>query len=129
MENTILAPISIGELVDKITILEIKQTKTQDFNKVKNILFELHQLEDIFVKLAITGEIAALKKQLKGINLELWDIEDSKRMHEKEQLFDDDFIQLARKVYLKNDQRAAIKKQINILTNSGIIEEKLYWDV
>lgn len=77
-------------------------------------------------KLSITDEVIALKKKLRQINEELWDIEDSKRRHERNDVFDDEFIQLARDVYLKNDLRASIKRRINLLTDSEIIEEKIY---
>jgi hypothetical protein len=126
MKNTVMAPISIGELIDKITILEIKQTKTEDFNRLKNIIVELGQLQNIFDALSYDQRIVDLKDQLYKINSELWIIEDSKRSHERQQLFDSAFIQLARDVYIKNDTRAAIKRQINLLTNSSIIEEKIY---
>jgi hypothetical protein len=126
MKNTVMAPISIGELVDKITILEIKKTKTDDFHRLKNIIVELGQLQNVFDGLTINDKVNSLKNDLYKINSELWIIEDSKRRHEREQLFDEVFIQLARNVYIKNDLRAAIKKQINILTNSSIIEEKIY---
>lgn len=126
MEQTVLAPISIGELIDKITILEIKKTKTLDVNKLKNILIELGQLNCLLDKLSIPTVVDTLKIQLRNINSELWVIEDSKRQCEKEQRFDKAFIELARSVYLKNDQRAAIKRNINELTNSAIIEEKIY---
>ncbi len=126
MEQTVLAPISVGELIDKITILEIKKTKTLDVNKLKNILIELGQLNRLLDQLAIPAVVDTLKIQLRNINSDLWVIEDSKRQCEKEQRFDQAFIELARSVYLKNDQRAAIKRNINELTNSAIIEEKIY---
>lgn len=121
-----MAPISIGELIDKITILEIKKTKTDDFHRLKNIIVELGQLQNVFDSLPGNHKVSQLKEDLHKVNAELWIIEDSKRRHEREQLFDNEFIQLARNVYIKNDLRAAIKKQINILTNSSIIEEKIY---
>ena len=122
----VVVPISIGELVDKITILEIKQDRTQDPVKLNNINFELHSLRHIADKLLLPVDIDILKQQLYNVNLELWAIEDSKRKHEQLQLFDDSFIQLARLVYIKNDLRASIKRQINLLTNSSIVEEKVY---
>jgi hypothetical protein len=124
MKNTVLAPISIGELVDKITILEIKQTKTVDPEKLTNVERELELLNELYNSLHVN--VTALKIELYKINSDLWVIEDSKRKHERNQIFDDSFIQLAREVYLKNDIRAAIKKDINLLTNSNIIEEKIY---
>lgn len=120
----ILAPISAGELIDKITILEIKKDKTTDLAKLANITEELRLLTDLCNGLQInTGD---LKEQLRVINLELWDIEDFKRNCEKAQDFGPEFIQAARNVYLKNDRRAAIKREINLATNSHIIEEKIY---
>jgi len=126
MTQTIFAPISIGELLDKITILEIKYSKVTDSAKKLNIETELDMLSIIMMKLTLTEDVAVLKDQLLQVNRELWDIEDSKRAHEQQQLFDSAFVQLARDVYLKNDIRAMLKKQINIITHSGIVEEKLY---
>lgn len=126
MKNTILAPISIGELVDKITILEIKQTKTQDVSRLKNIYVELGQLKEIVDKIVLPTKVYELKDQLHKINAELWEIEDGKRQCERAQSFGNTFVELARNVYIKNDIRAAIKKEINLITNSSIIEEKIY---
>lgn len=126
MTQTVLAPISIGELIDKITILEIKQKKTTDMAKLKNILVELGQLNELLDHLVVPPDVQDLRMRLKQINAELWVIEDSKRAHEKQGLFDSEFIQLARDVYIKNDFRATLKRSINELTNSAIIEEKIY---
>jgi predicted nuclease with TOPRIM domain len=120
----ILAPISIGELVDKITILELKASKTTDAIKLANIQKELRLLNESYNSLHM--DVTALKEELHKVNSELWDIEDNKRKREQSQTFDSEFIQLARSVYIKNDIRANIKKQINIITNSGIVEEKIY---
>ena len=120
----ILAPISIGELIDKITILEIKQSKTSDHVKLENINKELALLAELYNSLHV--DVSELKEELYKINSELWLIEDRKRQCEKLQSFDADFIQLARAVYIKNDRRAEIKKLINLLTKSKIIEEKIY---
>ena len=120
----ILAPISIGELVDKITILEIKQTKTTDVDKLNNIDRELRLLADLYNSLHV--DVAELKQKLYGINSDLWIVEDSKRQCERLQQFDSDFIQLARRVYILNDQRAEVKRQINLISKSGIVEEKIY---
>jgi hypothetical protein len=120
----LLAPISIGELVDKITILELKVAKTTDTAKLANVQRELNLLVELYNSLHI--KVDALKQELYNINSELWIIEDSKRKCEKTQTFDAEFIQLARSVYIKNDIRANIKKQINTITNSGIVEEKIY---
>lgn len=119
-----MAPISIGELIDKITILEIKQTKTTDEQKLHNIKQELDLLLEIFAELNV--DVAELQKQLYAVNLALWHIEDYKRVCEKDQNFGEGFVNAARQVYLKNDLRASIKREINLQTNSVIIEEKIY---
>jgi len=122
----IMAPISVGELIDKITILTIKIARISDPLKLENITKELVQLRAIADELTVPLELSVYYKQLLMVNQDLWDIEDSKRKHEKEQRFDDEFIQLARQVYLKNDYRAELKKKINLLMGSIIIEEKSY---
>jgi hypothetical protein len=121
-----MAPISIGELLDKITILTIKIARITDPLKVENIMKELIQLRALADKLEGPLELNVYYKQLLMVNQDLWDIEDSKRKHEKEQRFDDEFIQLARQVYIKNDHRAELKKKINALMGSTIVEEKSY---
>jgi hypothetical protein len=123
--TTIFAPISIGELIDKITILEIKKQYADD-DKLKNICQELTLLEDILNSINVDGLVTDLRKTLFKINQELWNIENQKRQCEVLQKFDSDFIELARAVYFKNDMRAVIKIQINLLTGSTIIEEKIY---
>jgi len=123
MKN-ISIPISIGELIDKITILEIKNNKIQG-TKLNNIKKELSQLKIALENSQIRIDIELLKK-LKKVNSELWSIEDKIRLKEKEQDFNDEFIELARSVYIKNDERASIKKQINLKYSSYIIEEKSY---
>lgn len=124
----ILAPISVGELVDKITILLIKQERIVDTVKLENINKELAQLTEILDTL--TNEhfdsIAGLFLELKDINNQLWNIENYKRACESTDNFDLIFIEAARNVYLKNDQRARIKREINLLTGSSIVEEKSY---
>lgn len=122
----IMAPISVGELLDKITILTIKIARITDPLKVENVTKELVQLRAIADELTVPLELNVYYKQLLMVNQDLWDIEDSKRKHEKEQRFDDEFIRLARQVYLKNDYRAELKKKINLLMGSTIIEEKSY---
>jgi len=120
------APISVGELIDKITILQIKQERIQDPIKLKNVLKELDQLIDIHSRILTLNQLAdtgPLFQQLYHVNNQLWDIEDSKRKHESEQKFNEEFVQLARQVYLKNDLRAKI---INLIVGSDIIEEKSY---
>ena len=124
IKKIINAPISIGELVDKITILEIKKNKLQN-SKLENVLKELSFLRKLMEKhqIEITDNLFT---QLKEINLKLWNIEDQIRIKEKNKEFDNIFIELARSVYFKNDKRAEIKKRINQLSNSEITEEKSY---
>ena len=127
--NKIFAEISAGELFDKITILEIKKTKIKDKNKLNEIEKELLSLNDTLKTHAlkdIDGGIEELILQLKNINLDLWEIEDKKRLAEKNKRFDENFIQLARNVYKKNDLRAKIKLEINKTLNSNIKEIKSY---
>ena len=120
-------PVSTGELVDKITILEIKKIKVNDKLKLIDIKKEHKYLKSILLKKIklnpyIKKEITALKK----INLKLWDIEDSKRKAERNKKFGESFILLARNVYIYNDKRAMIKLNINKITNSEIVEVKSY---
>ena len=123
-KKIINAPISIGELIDKITILEIKKNKLQN-SKLENVLKELTYLRRLMEKnkIEINDDLFT---QLKEINLRLWDIEDQIRIKEKNKEFDNTFIELARSVYFKNDKRAELKKIINRLSNSEITEEKFY---
>ena len=122
----IQAPISVGELLDKLTILTIKLEKIVEPEKLKNVLHEHKVLKEISDNLEPTLGLSVLYNSLLQVNNQLWDIEDSKRRHEKEQLFNEEFIKLARQVYIKNDLRAKIKKEINILMGSDIVEEKSY---
>jgi hypothetical protein len=119
-------PVSVGELVDKITILQIKLAHARTLTQTHNIRTELEQLSTILDQLILPTDITAHTSQLHAVNQELWNIEDAKRQHERQQLFDADFVELARSVYIKNDQRAAIKRQINQITLSDIVEEKMY---
>ena len=123
-KKIINVPISVGELIDKITILEIKKDKLKNL-KLRNILKELSFLRAVLEKnsILIPDEIYF---QLKTINLKLWDIEDKIRIKEKNKEFDNEFIDLARSVYLNNDKRSETKKELNIIFNSEIIEEKSY---
>ena len=118
------APISIGELIDKITILKIKSILIVDTIKLKNIEQELQLLEEL--KDSLNIDVDSLQSKLYGVNLELWHIENYKRECEKNQSFDDKFIDSARQVYLKNDLRAEIKHSINTMFGSTIVEEKSY---
>ncbi|MCY3852123.1 MAG: DUF6165 family protein [Gammaproteobacteria bacterium] len=123
----ISVPVSPGELVDKITILEIKAERITDEEKLKNVKTELELLVQVWEAASADAEaVLPLKETLKGINQTLWDIEDQIRVKESKQEFDQEFINLARSVYVQNDQRAAAKKQINVLLGSRIKEEKSY---
>jgi len=124
----ILAEISVGELFDKITILNIKTKKIIDNDKLKNINTELKILEDQSKKIMVSDihALDELVSQLQQINEDLWDIENFKRECEAEKDFGDSFIKLSRDVHFKNDIRAKIKKEINLLSNSQIVEEKEY---
>ena len=125
--DKILAEISAGELIDKITILEIKKEKISNKEKLIEIDKELVSLNETLKKsINDEGKILNFKKDLKNINLKLWDIEDAKRSAEKNNKFDEKFIQLARNVYKFNDERAKIKLEINNLLKSNISEVKSY---
>jgi hypothetical protein len=118
--------ISNGELLDKLTILEIKQNRIKETNKLFNINKELKYIKQQCLYLLDNFEIKKLYFNLKNINKKLWNIEDHIRLKEKQKIFDKKFIELARSVYITNDKRAAIKKDINILSESSFIEEKSY---
>jgi hypothetical protein len=120
-----MAPISVGELIDKITILQIKQTKITDEAKLVNVRRELAQLLAIFDDLIIP-DVSDRANRLREINAELWDIEDFKRLCERDGAFGTPFIQAARQVYIKNDLRAQLKRDINVQCGSTIVEEKSY---
>jgi hypothetical protein len=116
--------VSVGELFDKITILKIKQKKLTDQEQIKNVNKELAYLESKAFNNDI--EVNALVEELQAINEQLWDIENSKREFEADKIFGAKFVKLARDVYIKNDNRAKIKKMINIITKSDVVEEKDY---
>ncbi len=125
--DKILAEISAGELIDKITILEIKKEKIVNKEKILEINKELISLNETMKKhIPNQAPIKNFKDDLKNINLKLWDIEDGKRLAEKNNLFDDNFIKLARNVYKFNDERARLKLEINKVLGSNIIEVKSY---
>ena len=125
--DKILAEISAGELIDKITILEIKQDKISEKDKLMNIQNELSSLNETFKKyIPDQDEIVNFKEDLKKINLKLWEIEEGKRFAEKNKKFDENFIELARNVYKFNDERAKIKSAINDKLGSNIKEVKSY---
>lgn len=119
--------VSWGELVDKITILEIKAQRLTSPQAVENVRRELASLTRVFEQLApAPAALEGLKRDLKTMNETLWDIENRTRAKEAAKTFDDEFIELTRSVYLNNDKRARIKRQINELLNSGLVEEKQY---
>ena len=123
----ILVPISVGELFDKLSILEIKKIKIKDKYKLKDINFELNELKQIIIKKNLNNKNNKDQYiKLFNINKRLWNIEDKKRSYEKTKKFDKKFIELARKVYLLNDRRAKIKNKININSGSKIKEVKSY---
>ena len=124
----ILAEISVGELFDKITILNIKTKKISDNDKLQNIQTELKILEEQSKKIDVSdiNSLDELVSQLQQINEDLWDIENQKRECEAKKDFSEIFIKLSRDVHFKNDIRAQIKKEINLLSNSQIVEEKEY---
>ena len=125
--NKILSEISAGELMDKITILEIKKMKIPDAEKQAIIQKELNSLQGTYSKcINPSKELDEQIAKLKAINLKLWDIEEGKRECERQKDFSDQFIQLARSVYIENDNRAKIKAEINRITHSNIEEVKSY---
>jgi len=127
--NEILIPISPGELLDKITILQIKSERISDATKVANVRTELGMLEQVWSDAVEDDEqIRALSGELKSINEALWEIEDDIRDEERNKRFGDRFIELARAVYVTNDERANAKKKVNLHLNSSIVEEKSYQD-
>jgi hypothetical protein len=123
-----MAPISVGELIDKITILQIKQQEIKNLEKKNNITVELTELQQICNSLQLP-DIGELQDKLYHVNRMLWLIEDFKRSCEKKQKFDIEFVEAARSVYIKNDQRAAIKREINTVCGSVIVEEKSYGNI
>jgi len=120
--------VSEGEVLDKISILEIKSQNINDNNKIKNIKKELEILKAETIDLLLDKKVFELYLELKEVNLKLWNIEDRIRIKERNKKFDDEFVELARSVYYTNDERSSIKKKINILVSSEIIEEKSYED-
>jgi hypothetical protein len=118
--------VSNGEIADKFSILIIKKSKIKDDVKLNNIEKEIDSIIPIFLKVVKKKEVHDKYLDLEVVNKELWSIEDDIRECERQKDFGDKFIQLARSVYIKNDRRAEIKKEINLLTNSGTVEEKSY---
>ncbi|GHA69675.1 DUF6165 family protein [Cognatilysobacter bugurensis] len=127
--SEILVPVSFGELLDKIAILQIKSERIQDEAKLANVRNELSALEKTWMAHPAAGhDIVRLRAELKEVNERLWVIEDDIRIKERAQAFDAEFIRLARSVYFENDERARIKREINVALGSAYIEEKSYQD-
>jgi Family of unknown function (DUF6165) len=122
-------PISAGELIDKITILQIKSERIGDVEKRANVLRELKALQDVWAAASVSAaKVDDLWQELTLVNQRLWDIEDQIRDHEKNGEFGNRFIELARAVYFENDIRAAVKKKLNLRLGSVLVEEKSYAD-
>ena len=122
-------PVSFGELVDKLTILNIKKEKIEDKEKLKNIDKEYNHLNLLYKKYSENDlNVSNLFKSLYEVNLKLWDVEDNLRLNEKQNKFNDDFIDFARSVYKLNDERFILKSELNKLVDSEIVEEKSYED-
>jgi hypothetical protein len=124
----ILVPIAPGELIDKLTILQLKSENITDSQKLANVKHEFDVLKEVADSaMASSAELTALWNKLYGINADLWVIEDDIREFEGRGDFGPGFVGLARAVYVTNDQRAAVKKEINLLLGSAIVEEKSYY--
>ena len=120
---------SFGELLDKVAILQIKSERMSDAAKLANVRNELDALETTWMAHPAAGhDIARLRADLKAVNERLWVIEDDIRLQEKAQAFDAEFVRLARSVYFENDERARVKKAINLALGSAYVEEKSYQD-
>lgn len=129
MADVIKVPVSFGEVLDKITILEIKSERIKDESKLKNVRLELDELSETWNEaVKDPAAISELRDQLKSVNEALWEIEDDIRDQEAAQDFGPRFIELARAVYVTNDKRAAIKKEVNLALGSRFVEEKSYKD-
>ena len=125
--NEITVPVSPGELLDKITILRIKSRRMTDPGKLANVRLELAALEETWKSSAYAGkDVDGDVRALLAVNERLWGIEDDIRDKERAQAFDAEFIRLARAVYIENDERAAIKRRLNLKLGSSLVEEKSY---
>lgn len=125
--NEIKVPVSPGELLDKITILRIKSARMRDASKLANVRTELEALERLWNASPYAAvDVASDVRALLAVNERLWTIEDDIRDKERAQTFDAEFVRLARAVYFENDERAAIKRRLNVLLGSSLIEEKSY---
>jgi hypothetical protein len=125
--SSVRIPVAVGELIDKITILEIKAGRITEPGKLANVTRELGLLREVWQSLPhASADLEELRNALKALNLRLWDIENAIREKEHHREFDARFIELARSVYLTNDERSAVKQEINAATGSVIVEEKSY---
>lgn len=123
----IRVPVAPGELIDKITILEIKSRRIGDERKLRNVRYELELLNAVWDEVReIARDISYLRRELSAVNEKLWELEDNIRELEARRDFGEHFVELARSVYLTNDERVAIKREINTRLGSGIMEEKSY---
>jgi len=124
---TVRIPVSLGELIDKITILQIKSQKLTDVRQKTNVDRELAELEGVLSEIGpLSADVGTVMDGLRSANMKLWDIEDDIRRCEREKHFDEEFIRLARAVYFTNDERANLKRKINTLLDSELVEEKSY---
>lgn len=124
---SILVEISYGELIDKITILEIKAARINDPLKLQNIQNELMLLEGALEpRIQLGTRVKDLTNTLRSINSRLWEVEDRLREKERDKIFDEEFVELARSVYFTNDERARVKRELNEILRSGVVEEKSY---
>lgn len=128
MDSETFVPVSIGELFDKISILEIKSERLTDPAKLANVNTEMRLLSDIAAKLDLGDRVALneILPRLKAVNEEIWEAEDEIRDCERHEVFGDRFLKVARSIYRLNDRRAAAKREINVLTSSTVVEEKSY---
>lgn len=127
--SEVLVPVAFGELLDKLSILEIKSERMRDPGKRANVLREQAELEKVWQGHPASGrDVSALRLQLKQVNERLWEIEDEIRGKEMAQAFDEEFVRLARSVYHENDERARIKRALNLALGSDLVEEKSYDD-
>lgn len=126
--TVLLLPTSIGDAVDKLTILEIKSERIAEPSKRENVRKELGLVSGQLAQFEADLERNGLLARLKAVNLQLWEVEDAIREHERRRDFGEDFVRLARSVYRLNDQRAQLKREINLIYGSAIVEEKAYVD-
>jgi hypothetical protein len=127
--NSVTVPVSIGELIDKMTILMIKSERMTDEKKLKNVRHELSLLEEVLKNAVPDSEdLHRLTEEMKKVNIEIWEISDKIHEAERTKVFGPDFHTLSREVHTWNDKRSAVKKEINLLFKSDIVEEKSYVD-